>query len=195
MKKSTNHLKIVFNAPVTLTFVFICIIVQALNTLTAGAIQPVFTCYFADNPLSPVTWFHYVSFCVGHTSWQHLLGNMSYILLLGPLIEEKYGSIDTILIMLISAVSTGIIGHFLFLSSGVIGASGIVFTFIILASITGTKSGIPLTMLIIAVLYLGTELRDDIFVQDNISHFGHLIGGCVGIALGLFLRKDKNGET
>lgn len=197
MKKNLKHFKIVNNSPVIIGFVVICCIVQLINTLTGGrSTNMFFSCSFSSSWKNPFTWLTYITFGVGHASWEHLFGNMSYLLLLGPLIEEKYGSLDTILIMMASTISTGIIGHIFFPSSGVVGASGIVFTFLILASITSVKDGIPLTLILVAVFYLVPEIRKWVFMEDyNISHFGHIIGGCVGIVLGLFLQKGRNEET
>lgn len=197
MKKNLKHFKIVNNSPVIIGFVIICCIVQIINTLTGGRSTTMFfSCNFSSSWKNPLTWLTYVTFGFGHISWEHLFGNMCYILLIGPLIEEKYGSLDTVLIMLASTISTGVIGHIFFPSSGVVGASGIVFTFLILSSITSVTSGIPITLILVSVFYLLPEIKKWVLREDlNVSHFGHIIGGCVGILLGLFLRKGKHEET
>ena len=105
------------------------------------------------------------------------------ILLLGPLLEEKYGSGPLLLMMLVTAVITGILNTFLF-TSGLLGASGIVFMFILLSSFSGIREGeIPLTFVMIAVLYFGQELIMS-FQNDNVSQFGHILGGLAGSLFG-----------
>jgi GlpG protein len=114
------------------------------------------------------------------------------ILLLGPLLEEKYGSFDLMLIMLASALAASISNRLL-LGVGVVGASGVVFTFLLLSSITGLRDGeVPLTFLMVAAFYLGQQLYGAIFVRDNISYLGHISGGVVGAIVGFMMPvKEK----
>ena len=119
----------------------------------------------------------------------HFMNNMLYILLLGPILEEKYHS-KMIGIIMGVALTTGII-HNIFTDSILMGASGIVFAFIILASITGDKEGIPFTLILVTIFYLGSELYSAIFVKDNISQLTHIIGGITGALIGLMLKSPK----
>ena len=90
MKK--NNLKITINAPVTLAFVFLAFIVLLLGIVTGGAsTQRLFMTYRASL-LSPLTWLRFVTHVLGHSGWDHYVGNTAYIRLLGPMLEEKYGS-------------------------------------------------------------------------------------------------------
>ena len=45
---------------------------------------------------------------LGHVSWGHVMGNLSFILLLGPLLEERYGSPMLALMMTVTALVTGV---------------------------------------------------------------------------------------
>ena len=119
----------------------------------------------------------------------HFMNNMLYILLLGPILEEKYHS-KMIGIIMGVALTTGII-HNIFTDSILMGASGIVFAFTILASITGDKEGIPFTLILVTIFYLGSELYSAIFVKDNISQLTHIIGGITGALIGLMLKSPK----
>jgi GlpG protein len=68
------------------------------------------------------------------------------------------------------------------------GASGVCFAFILLSSITSLREGeIPLTFILVAVLFLGGQVLDGLFARDNISQFGHIVGGIVGAGLGFAL--------
>ena len=127
---------------------------------------------------------------LGHASGEHYSGNIMLLLLTGPMLEEKYGSRRLLLVILCTALTTGILHLFLFPQYGVLGASGIVFAFILLSSITGSRSGqVPLTLIVVAVLYLGGEVLDAVLgTNQEVSQFAHIIGGVVGAASGyLFL--------
>ncbi len=80
----------------------------------------------------------------------------------------------------------------LFFNTGILGASGIVFLFIILSAFTNMKKGeIPITLILIAMIYLGKEVYAGLFVNDNVSHFGHLCGGVSGLGFGAYYYKKK----
>ncbi len=184
--------KITFNSPVVLSFVFICVGVQIASTLTGGSITRSFFTSRVGSPLDPMVILCSVTHVFGHASWEHLIGNMSYILLLGPLLEEKYGSGRLIWIILASALAASI-ANALILHTSIVGASGVVFTFILLSSITGLKEGeLPLTFLLVAVLYLGQQLYGAIFVRDHVSYLGHIAGGVVGTVVGFIMPVKEN---
>ena len=63
-----------------------------------------------------------------------------------------------------------------------------------LSSFASVKKGeIPITFILI---FVGRELYDGIFVQDNISQLGHILGGLVGSIIGFILnRKNVKGEA
>ena len=114
----------------------------------------------------------------------------AYILLLGPMLEEKYGSVRLVAVMAVTALVTGLINNLLFGNVALCGASGIVFAFILLTSFTSFKEGeIPLTFILVAVIYLGQQIVDGITVRDNISNLSHILGGIVGGAAGYVLNR------
>ncbi len=130
------------------------------------------------------------SHVVGHSSWKHLLGNFTLILLLGPLLEERHGSGALLFMILCTALVTSLLNLFIF-KTYVLGASGIVFMFILLASTANVRVGeIPLTFIAVAVLYLGGELVAA-FKNDQVSQMAHLIGGLAGAAFGFLGAKTK----
>lgn len=187
--------KITFNSPVVLVFVFICVGVQVLSTITGGATTQAF---FTAKPgpwTDPLTYLCLVTHIFGHAGWDHLIGNMSYILLLGPLLEEKYGSGRLVGIILASALAASI-ANIVFLHVGVLGASGVVFTFILLSSVTGLREGeLPLTFLLVAALYFGQQVYGAFFVRGNVSYLGHIAGGIVGGVVGFLLPAKENKGT
>jgi GlpG protein len=133
----------------------------------------------------PFTYIRFFCHIFGHANLTHLLNNMMMILVLGPMLEEKYGSRDLIFVILATALVTGVIHYILFPGVMLMGASGVVFAFILLASFTNVKEReIPLTFLLVAVLYLGNQIYEGIAVQDNISQLTHIIGGMIGAIMG-----------
>lgn len=137
---------------------------------------------------NPLEFYRYVTYIVCHGSYSHLLGNLLFLIILGPILEEKYGSKTIFWMVLITAISTGLV-NLIFFSNGIIGASGIVFMFIILSSIVNLrKKEIPLTFIFVVLIYLGQEILNS-FQEDNISQFGHIFGGICGAIFG-FWKKN-----
>ena len=165
-----KKLKITFNSPVVLTFAFICLIATILGTVSGGSITNAFFVTYRSPIASPLTYLRAITHVFGHAGWEHLISNMSFILLLGPILEEKYGSEKIIGVIALTAISTAIINAVISPYAGVCGASGVVFAFIILSSFTTFKEGeIPLTFILVAAIYIGQQVVEGIFVQDNIS--------------------------
>ena len=120
------------------------------------------------------------------------MGNIMLILIVGPLLEEKYGSANMIFVILVTALGTGIANYILFPRTQMLGASGVVFALILLSSITSMKSGsIPITFILVAVIYIGQQVYQGIFVRDNVANLSHIIGGIIGAWLGFILNRKK----
>ena len=189
MKKK---LKITFNAPVVLTFALVCLVALILSFITFGASNKLLFMTYRSSLLSPLTYLRLFTHVLGHSGWAHFIGNMSYILLLGPMLEEKYGSSEIIWIIVSTAVVTGLVNCLLFPGIALCGASGVVFAFILLTSFTGFRQGeLPVSVILVALIYIGQQVYDGLFVQDNISNLSHIIGGLVGAVIGYRLNKKK----
>ena len=185
-----RKLKIYFNAPITLTFVFICFIALLLQTITNGASTYLIFSTYRASLLDPLMYVRLIGHIFGHADYNHLISNMLYILLLGPMLEEKYHD-RLIVVIVITALVTGICNNIFSPNTQLLGASGVVFAFIILASITGKDRGIPITLILVAVLWVGGEVSDMLTVTDSISHITHIIGGAVGGIVGLFFKNNR----
>lgn len=180
-----------FNAPVTLAMVILCVCFYLCNLLTAGYTNRILFSVYRSSFFDPLFYWRLFAHIFGHADWSHLSGNMMYILLLGPLLEEKYGSANLAFVTLLTGLITGIV-HVTLFPYGLLGASGVVFAFIILSSITSVRDRkIPLTFIFVMVFYLGGEIIDGIFIRDQISNFAHIIGGLVGGACGYVLNYRK----
>jgi membrane associated rhomboid family serine protease len=181
-------MKLDYNAPVVLTFTLLSAAVMVASNSTGGAMSYWFSTQPGLSWTDLTTYFRLFSHIFGHANWDHLFGNFTIILLIGPLLEEKYGS-QTMLIMIgVTALITSLLNNFFF-TSGLMGASGIVFMMILLSSFANLKQGyIPLTFVIIVVLFLGKEVYNSL-KMDNVSQFAHILGGICGSIFG-FAQKD-----
>lgn len=191
-----KRFKITFNSPLILGFVFAGFAVMLLGTVTGGAVtQLLFTTW--HSPLtSPLTYLRLFTHVLGHNGWDHYIGNMAYILLLGPMLEEKYGTKRILGVMLITAVVTGLVNYILFWNVALCGASGIVFAFILLTSFTSFKEGeLPLTFILVFVIYIGQQIFEGVFVNDNVSNLSHIIGGLIGAVVGYRFNRKKRMEA
>ncbi len=184
--------KFQYNSPVVLTFALISFLALLLGKLTNGWITYMFFSTYSSSLLNPLTYIRLFGHVLGHSNLQHYTGNMVLILLLGPVLEEKYGSKNLLIMIAATAVVTSII-HNMFFSVGLLGASGIVFMMIILASMASVKEGrIPLTLIVAIIVYIGDEIVTGLLTKDNISQLTHIIGGLCGIVYGkVFLPKGR----
>lgn len=180
-------MKIKYNSPVILTYSLISIFVLAFcsSNLIAKYFSSPAHLSFSD----PYFYLKLISYIASHGGWSHLIGNLTIILLVGPLLEEKYGSGKLLEMILITAVATAILNAFLF-SNSLIGGSGVAFMLILLSSFSNIRSKeIPLTFIIIAVLFIGSEVVSTLKI-DRISQFSHLAGGFIGAGYG-FIRSGS----
>ncbi|MBR4183035.1 MAG: rhomboid family intramembrane serine protease [Lachnospiraceae bacterium] len=191
MKKK---LKLTFNAPVVLGIVGVSLIATILNFVTAGRSNLLLFSTYRASMLSPFTWLRAFTHIFGHADMAHFAGNMSYLLLLGPMLEEKYGSGTLGFAVVVTAFVTSLVNFIFFPGIALCGASGVVFTFIMLSSFTSFREGeIPLTFILVMVFYIGQQVIDGLTIRDNISNMAHILGGIVGGVLGyaLNVRKDR----
>lgn len=185
-------MKISYNAPVTLTFALLCLVALALGGFTSGwTTANLFSVYRCS--LSPLAFFRFFGHVLGHSGLDHLVGNIGLLLVLGAGLEDRYGSGSLLLAILFTALVSGVVHFVFFPGSALLGASGIVFMMILLSAFGGIRSGtIPLTLIFVLILYLGGELWNAIFVQDNVSQLTHIIGGVCGTLIG-FWRGARHG--
>lgn len=175
-------LRITYNAPVVLTFTLAAIAAFIINSAFPSTREWTTAAPELHGPASFVGLFGHI---LGHASWDHLLGNFMVILLIGPILEERHGSVRLLVMILVTALVTGLAN--LAVSTGfLLGASGIVFMMILLASMANVRGGeIPLTFIAVAVVYMGGEIYHSVHDSgDHVSHAAHLIGGAVGALFG-----------
>ena len=181
-------MRIKYNAPTVLTFTLICAMVLLLsqtllpNLSTNWFMVPGRGGFHAGNLRNWITIFTHV---IGHANWSHLINNFTLILLIGPMLEENYGSKSLFIMIVITAVVTGVL-NVLFFRTALMGASGVVFMMILLSSFTNFSKGeIPITFILVLILYMGVQLFNSLS-SDNISQFAHIAGGLCGSFFGFF---------
>ena len=178
MSKENRGIRVSFNSPVILVFSIICLLVLGLGYLTGGVSDDLLFCVYRSSFTDPLTYFRFFGHVLGHANWEHFIGNITMIL-----------------VILVTAFVTGVIHFIFFPGVALMGASGIVFAFILLASMTSIEDGkIPLTFILVAVIYIGGQIRDGIFINDNVSNLTHIVGGVVGSVLGIAMNKYKGSK-
>lgn len=183
--------KINYNSPVVLTFSLISFISLILGHLTNGESTKMFFMIFPSSLTDPLLYLRLFTHVIGHADLNHFVSNFLIILLVGPMLEEKYGSKNLLVMIIITALITGLI-NIIFFSNALLGASGVVFMMILLSSFTNLDSGkIPFTFILVVILFLGKEIISGLFTKDNISQFAHIIGGICGGVFGFSISKFK----
>lgn len=188
--------KLQYNSPVVLSFALISLLSLALGYVTNGwTTAKLFSVYrssFAD----PLTYLRFFLHVLGHIDYSHYMNNMLLLLVIGPALEEKYGSIRLLISIAATAFISGIVQFSVFPATALLGASGIVFMMIVMASLSGMKSGrIPLTLVFVLIFYIGGELVAGLTASDNISQLSHIIGGVCGAAFGSILSRFRSPES
>ena len=196
MKVESLKNKIQFNAPVILSFAGLSLIALILGYVTGGASNRALFSVYRSSLTNPLTYIRLVTHVLGHSGYQHYINNMLMLLVIGPAMEEKYGSRALLRAIVITAVISGIVQMIFFPHTALLGASGIVFMLIVMSSLAGMQEGkIPLTLILVLIFYIGGEVVDGLFQRDNISHLSHIIGGLSGAVIGYALEGRGKPST
>ena len=158
MKKVKLKLELQYNSPVILTFFLLSLLVLFLDQWTDGWTTMHLFCVYRSSLKDPLFYIRLFGHVLGHASWDHFLNNMLLLLVVGPPMEEKYGSKPLLCGMVFTALVTGVLQCVLFPRSG----------------------------LLVAALYFGQQVYDIIFVHDNVANFMHIVGGLCGTAFGYY---------
>ena len=175
-----------YNSPVVLTFALISLGTLLLGRVTDGWTTTHLFSVWHSSLGDLLTYPRFFLHVLGHANYSHYISNIMIILVVGPGLEEKYGSRNLFSAIVITAFVSGLVHWLFFPGTALLGASGIVFMMIVMASLAGMRDGcIPITLILVLILYLGGELVNGIAVSDNISQLTHIVGGICGAFLGL----------
>lgn len=180
-----------YNSPVILTYTVLAFIVLLIGGATNSYSTKLLFQVYRGSLTDIFFYFRLFGHVLGHADWNHFLSNFLIILIIGPMLEEKYGSKNLLIMIATTAFVTGLLNILLF-DSALLGASGIVFMFILLGSFANIKKGkIPMTLILVVVVYLGMELADALLKEDNVSQLTHIAGGIFGCIFG-FTRQSRS---
>ncbi len=200
---SLKKFRITYNAPVVLTFCIIAVVVffvdkffgnnliNAFFVVRGKGSQTVPDFFDFKNVLD---YFRLVFHVFGHTDFLHLSGNLCFLLLLGPILEQKYGSVKILVMMIITSLVSGFVNA-IFLVYPMCGASDIIFMMILLISYTSiNKTEIPLSFILVFILYIGRCIFTD--SGESISAVAHIAGGiCGSLFAFIFSPENKNSSV
>ena len=176
-----------YNSVVIITYLLISFFALILDKLTHGKSNKLLFESYRSSPLDILTYIRLFTHSIGHSGWDHFLHNFLIILLVGPMIEEKYGSMNLLIMFLITSLVIGIY-NILFDNIRLRGASGNVYMLIVLSSFANINNGyIPLTVVLICIFYVASEIKGSLV--DNKSstyHDGHLLGAVCGLIFGVY---------
>ena len=179
-----------YNAPFSLTFAIISLIVLVADQVSDGYANMYVFSVYRFSLSDPLGYLRLITYVLGHADIWHYISNITLLLVLGPALEERYGSLRILIMTVLTALITSLIHIAFFPDLAILGASGIVYMMILLSSIGSFKGdGIPLTLVFVFIVYIGGEIYNAIMVPDNVSQLAHIIGGICGTVIGLFLNK------
>ncbi len=183
--------KIDYNAPVILSFALFSLGALILQYVTGGYTTSLLFSVYRSSPASIFFYLRLFGHILGHAGIEHYVNNFIIILLIGPMLEEKYGSGNMAAMILVTAAVTGLINIILF-PYALLGASGIAFMLIVMSSYVNIKEGkIPLTLILIVIAFLGKEIFAGIVSRDNISQLTHIAGGAMGGLFGFYFNRKS----
>jgi len=172
-----KNYKITIKSPVILIYMLFCLLIVFIDDN--------FNTFICDNfSLSTINisnFYTLITHSFAHKNYLHFIANFSFILLIGPYIEQKYGSVNTIIMIFLSSFIIGLM-HSIFITTGVLGSSGVLYMLIVLTSFKYVEEHkhIPIETILIIFFYLYKEFYR-INYNDNISHYAHFIGGITGL--------------
>ena len=183
-----------YNSPVILTFTILSFITLIIATLTDGAANWYLFSVYRSSFSDPLFYLRLFTHVLGHASFEHYFNNFLTILLIGPMLEERYGSKILLRMLVITALCTGIL-HIVLFDSALLGASGIVFFLILLASYANFERGrIPITLILVISIFLGREIMGAFIFNDNIARMTHVFGGVIGAISGYYYNNKSRGK-
>jgi rhomboid protease GluP len=187
--------RIKYNAPFTITFALISLIALLVNQRTDGMANRLVFGVYRSGLTDPLTYVRAFTHVLGHSSFAHYSGNIMLLLVLGPTLEERYGSVTLLKLTAATALISGLVHCLMYSNVMLLGASGIVFMMILLSSVGGAGNGsIPLTLILVAALYIGGEVMNGLFTADDVSQLSHIIGGVCGAAFGMAQSRRGKGR-
>lgn len=183
--------RIQYNAPVIITFSILSLIVLMINYATEGLSNYLLFSVYKTSFTDPLAYIRIFTHVLGHIDIEHYFNNFVLLLVVGPMLEEKYGSKNLLIMIITTAFITGML-YLLISNKALLGASGIVFMLILLSSFVNLQKGkIPVTLVLVIIIFIGREIWSSITIEDNISRVTHIVGGVCGAVLGVYMNRNQ----
>lgn len=191
LKKIDPRRWVELSSPVTLGIAGFSLIALVLGAVTGGAATRALFSVYRSSWADPLGFLRVILHVFGHADFAHYAANMGMVLVLGPLVERHYGAKRFLVMVLVTALVTGLSHILVSPGTAAMGASGIVFMLIFLSAVSGRENGkVPLTLILVAVIYLGGEIAGGLFTKDNISQLAHIMGAVCGIGFGMWFKRS-----
>ena len=177
------------NAPVIIGMALLSLLLVGVNALT-GNLATRFLAAYYTSWADPLMYLRLFSYVLVHADFSHYFGNYMLMLVVGPIVEERYGAKRLLLMMLVTALVTALFNLLFFRNIMLVGASGLVFMLILVSAYTNLRQGkFPITVVLVAVLYIGNEVVTGLGANDNISRLSHIVGALCGAGFGFALNR------
>lgn len=192
-RKKTKLINFYFDSPLVLVFAFIAIFIMILNSIAMkrgqfglinffSAPASIYAKNCAFNFKNVVHYLRLFLHVLGHTQWTVLVRDLSFILLLGPLLEKTYGTKLLLLMFAVCAFASGVL-NVCFVDSMLCGSSGIAFMMILLTAFMNIKKQtVPVSFVLLLFLYIGLSLSKS---GGGNAEIVHLAGGIFGSLFGM----------
>ena len=206
MAKKKFKLKFVYDAPVTLTFALLAFGIFLLDTfafkgtfsgqwlLTPTVAEGFLPFSFSDFP-SIVRLFLHV---FGYTDPAVLICNLIFILLLGPAMEERYGSVIIGIMIFVAALFSGVLSA-CFCKVPACGAEPVVFMLVLLCTMMHlSRSKVSASSLAVIALFIGMLVlrkNPNGVIGVVITAAGGLCGSLFAFLTSPKARKAKKSEA
>ena len=164
-KKFNLNIKVAYDAPVTLSFVIICAIIFLLNMFLAksgkaAGLEKIFASPTSQAgvlpfiPTAPLSYVRLLFYIFGAGQASAMFTNLILIMLLGPAMEERYGSVIIGIMIFVSALFAGVLNA-CFSTECLAGAVPVVSMMIFLnAFMSFSKKKFPLSFVAVMVLFV-----------------------------------------
>ena len=176
--------RIRYNAPFTITFVLISFIALLVNGRTNGAANRLLFSVYRSDLRDPLTYIRAFTHVLGHSSFTHYSGNIMLMLVLGPTLEERYGSATIFYLSALTALDSGHSALSTLTKRNAIRCKQPGICDPTKFSRRRTRQLDPVNANPSGHLYIGGETVTGMISRDDISQLSHIIGGVCGAAFG-----------
>lgn len=197
MAKKKFKFNFVFDSPVTISFSLLSVLLFVLNCLAFKGTLDVKILTSPTTSAGPIpfmatqisSYLRLFLYAFGSQNFVGLLSNLLFLLMLGPVMEERYGSLVIGIMMAVSVLFSGVLNT-CFCETSLQGCMPIIFMMIFLNSFMSfSKKKIPVSFLVIFVFYIAREVFGKTF-SEIVGLIICITGGLCG-SLFAFLTSPK----